>query len=28
MNIWIKKAEYKIHRLIKEKWKELWEVLS
>lgn len=28
MNIWIKKTKYRIHRLIKEKWKELWEVLS
>jgi hypothetical protein len=26
--LWIKKTRYRIHRLIKEKWKELWEVLS
>jgi hypothetical protein len=26
--LWIKKTKYRIHRLIKEKWKELWEVLS
>jgi hypothetical protein len=28
MNIWIKKTEYKIHRLIAEKNKELMETLS
>lgn len=28
INIWIKKTELKIHRLIEKKRKELWEVLS
>jgi len=28
IDLWIKKTKYRIHRLIKEKWKELWEVLS